>query len=92
MDLPIVPSAYLHDEIIFEQFLFRYGNCTSSQSIFITCFLISFRIDLIGWINRQKFEEVWMTLLGIINLQNEEDCRPEEQASIVLVTTILRHE
>lgn len=22
-DLPVVPSAYLHDEVIFEQFLFR---------------------------------------------------------------------
>lgn len=46
------------------------------------------RIEMIGWINRQKFEEIWMTLLGIINLQNEEDVRLEEQASIVLVINL----
>lgn len=26
LDLPVIPSSYLHDEVIFEQFLFRCSN------------------------------------------------------------------
>ena len=47
--------------------------------------LYRYRIDQISWISRQKFEEIWMTFLGILNLHNEDQVRPEEQASVIQV-------
>ncbi len=44
-----------------------------------------YRIEQISWISRQKFEEIWMTFLGILNLHNEDQVRPEEQASVIQV-------
>ncbi len=46
-------------------------------------------VDKIGWISRQKYEEIWMSLLGILNLSTEGEIRPEEQASIVQVCFVL---
>ncbi|XP_057364436.1 huntingtin-like isoform X1 [Daphnia carinata] len=66
LDLPIVPSYFLHDEIVLKEFIFR--------------------IERIRWITKKKFEEIWMTFLGILNLQNEDNVRPEEQASVIQAT------
>ncbi|KAK4002443.1 hypothetical protein OUZ56_004272 [Daphnia magna] len=65
-DLPIVPSYFLHDEVVLKEFIFR--------------------IERICWITKKKFEEIWMTFLGILNLQNEDNVRPEEQASVIQAT------
>ena len=48
-------------------------------------FNFNFRIQEIGWTSRQKFEEIWMSFLGILNLTTEDDVRAEEQASVVQV-------
>lgn len=49
----------------------------------LLCFL--YRVETIGWISKLKFEEIWMAFLGILNLNNEDQIRPEEQASVVQV-------
>jgi len=51
------------------------------------CFL--HRVETIGWISKLKFEEIWMAFLGILNLNNEDQVRPEEQASVVQVILTL---
>ena len=48
-------------------------------------FLFLGRIEQISWITKKKFEEIWMTFLGILNLHNEDQVRPEEQASVIQV-------
>jgi hypothetical protein len=44
-----------------------------------------YRVETIGWISKLKFEEIWMAFLGILNLNNEDQVRPEEQASVIQV-------
>ncbi|XP_046649350.1 huntingtin-like isoform X2 [Daphnia pulicaria] len=66
LDLPIIPSHFLHDEVVLKEFVFR--------------------IERISWITKKKFEEIWMTFLGILNLHNEDQVRPEEQASVIQAT------
>ncbi|XP_012141248.1 huntingtin isoform X2 [Megachile rotundata] len=54
-----------------------------------------FRINLLGWISRLQFEEIWMALLGVLNLLQNESLQSEEipaliQASSLAVQAITR--
>ncbi|XP_076681503.1 huntingtin isoform X2 [Andrena cerasifolii] len=54
-----------------------------------------YRINLLGWISRLQFEEMWMALLGVLNLTQNESVLSEEiptliQASSLAVQAITR--
>ncbi|XP_034181194.2 huntingtin [Osmia lignaria lignaria] len=54
-----------------------------------------YRINLLGWISRLQFEEIWMALLGVLNLLQNESLQSEEipaliQASSLAVQAITR--
>jgi hypothetical protein len=86
VELPVVPSDFLRDDLVLKEFVFRLVEADE-------CFLIYFifnlrfclRIDKCGWISRLKFEEIWMSILGILNLNDESQFMPEEQACVIQV-------
>ncbi|XP_059488388.1 huntingtin isoform X2 [Neocloeon triangulifer] len=41
-----------------------------------------FRLNSLGWSNRQHFEESWMAYLGVLNASLEHDLQPEEATAI----------
>ncbi|XP_076644519.1 huntingtin [Halictus rubicundus] len=54
-----------------------------------------YRINLLGWISRLQFEEIWMALLGVLNLSQNEAVVSDEiptliQASSLAVQAITR--
>ncbi|XP_053996707.1 huntingtin [Hylaeus anthracinus] len=54
-----------------------------------------YRINLLGWISRLQFEEIWMALLGVVNLSQNQTVISEEiptlvQASSLAVQAITR--
>ncbi|XP_076761860.1 huntingtin isoform X2 [Xylocopa sonorina] len=54
-----------------------------------------YRINLLGWVSRLQFEEIWMALLGVLNISQNESVLSEEipaliQASSLAVQAITR--
>ncbi|KAI4485420.1 hypothetical protein M0804_006925 [Polistes exclamans] len=42
-----------------------------------------YRINLLGWTSRLQFEEIWMALLGLLNLSQNENTSLEEATALV---------
>ncbi|XP_047352945.1 huntingtin isoform X1 [Vespa velutina] len=42
-----------------------------------------YRINLLGWTSRLQFEEIWMALLGLLNLSQNENTSSEESTALV---------
>ncbi len=38
------------------------------------------RASVLGWLNRQQFEELWVSLLGVFGVSSSEEARGEEEA------------
>ncbi|OAD60204.1 Huntingtin [Eufriesea mexicana] len=54
-----------------------------------------YRINLLGWVSRLQFEEIWMALLGVLNLSQNENVPTEDipvliQASSLAVQAITK--
>ncbi|XP_076626175.1 huntingtin [Colletes latitarsis] len=47
-----------------------------------------YRINLLGWISRPQFEEIWMALLGVLNLSQNESIISEEIPSLVQASSL----
>ncbi|KAG7190657.1 hypothetical protein KM043_006738 [Ampulex compressa] len=42
-----------------------------------------YRVNLLGWISRLQFEEIWMALLGVLNLSQSENACSEEVSTLI---------
>lgn len=47
-----------------------------------------YRINLLGWISRLQFEEIWMALLGVLNLSQNENVSREEIPTLIQASTL----
>ncbi|XP_039275419.1 huntingtin isoform X2 [Nilaparvata lugens] len=45
--------------------------------------LLVFRLSLLGWTNRQQFEETWMTLLSVVTANSSNDSENEQSSSSI---------
>ncbi|KAK2585924.1 hypothetical protein KPH14_010508 [Odynerus spinipes] len=47
-----------------------------------------YRINLLGWASRLQFEEIWMALLGLLNLSQNENTSLEETTALVQASSL----
>ncbi|XP_076231541.1 huntingtin [Calliopsis andreniformis] len=47
-----------------------------------------YRINLLGWVSRLQFEEIWMALLGVLNLSQNENVLSEEIPTLIQASTL----
>ncbi|XP_049777630.1 huntingtin [Schistocerca cancellata] len=47
-----------------------------------------FRVTLLGWINRQQFEETWVALLSVLSMSPSENTGPEESAVMIQASSL----
>ncbi|XP_017892227.1 huntingtin isoform X3 [Ceratina calcarata] len=47
-----------------------------------------YRINLLGWVSRLQFEEMWMALLGVLNLSQNENVLSEEIPALIQTSSL----
>lgn len=47
-----------------------------------------YRVTLLGWTSRLQFEEIWMALLSVLNITQNESMPPEELATSIQATSL----
>ncbi|XP_031845695.1 huntingtin isoform X2 [Nomia melanderi] len=104
---PLVNSYILMPPLVWKQNLDVVGtgstNCyfpllSSESNLLLELEILEqfiYRINLLGWISRLQFEEIWMALLGVLNLSQNETVVSDEiptliQASSLAVQAITR--
>ncbi|XP_012166671.2 huntingtin isoform X2 [Bombus terrestris] len=47
-----------------------------------------YRINLLGWVSRLQFEEIWMALLGVLNLSQNENVPVEDIPALIQASSL----
>ncbi|XP_033353075.1 huntingtin isoform X1 [Bombus vosnesenskii] len=47
-----------------------------------------YRINLLGWVSRLQFEEIWMALLGVLNLSQNENVPVEDISALIQASSL----